>query len=147
MTGKVTSGKKGTVVWSSVGAQNHKHNTHRHNNQQDELATIPSSVFAPSLSMGRAVAPPNHGAAAPQRHAQAASCRGCTCCRWFARLGRQNKRHRIIERGGGALALGGRRFINTNNNQMEDGDDIRGCVGCGEDGCPSFGVDINRQKI
>ena len=28
--------KKGTVVWSSVGAQNTKHNTHRHNNQQDE---------------------------------------------------------------------------------------------------------------
>ncbi len=28
--------KKGTVVWSSVGAQNTKHNTHRHNIQQDE---------------------------------------------------------------------------------------------------------------
>jgi hypothetical protein len=28
--------KKGTVVWSSVGAQNTKHNTHRHSNQQDE---------------------------------------------------------------------------------------------------------------
>ncbi len=26
----------GTVVWLSVGAQNTKHNTHRHNNQQDE---------------------------------------------------------------------------------------------------------------
>jgi hypothetical protein len=36
-------------------------------------ATLPSSVFAPSLSMGRAVAPPSHGAAAPQRHVQAAS--------------------------------------------------------------------------
>ncbi len=34
---KNTSGKKGTVVWSSVGAQNTKHNTyHKHNNQQDE---------------------------------------------------------------------------------------------------------------
>jgi hypothetical protein len=30
---------------------------------------------------------------------------------------------------GGALALGGHRFININNNQMEDGVDIRGCVG------------------
>ncbi len=30
---------------------------------------------------------------------------------------------------GGALALGGRRFININNNQMKDGVDIRGCVG------------------
>ncbi len=29
--------KKGTVVWLSVGAQNTKHNTHRQNNQQDEL--------------------------------------------------------------------------------------------------------------
>jgi hypothetical protein len=34
---KITSGKKGTVVWSLVGAQNTKHNTHhRHNNQQDQ---------------------------------------------------------------------------------------------------------------
>ncbi len=81
-------------------AQNTKHNTHRHNNQQDELCHPPSSSFAPSLSMGRAVAPPNHGPAAPQSHAQAASHWGCACCRWFASLGRQNKRHRIIERGG-----------------------------------------------
>ncbi len=92
-------------------------------------ATLPSSGFAPSLPMGRAVAPPNHGAAAPQRHAQAASCRGCTRCRWFAHLGRRNRRHQIIERGGGALALGGRRFININNNQMEEGVNIRGCIG------------------
>ncbi len=39
-------------------------------------ATLPSSSFAPYLSMDRAVAPPNHGAAAPQRHAQAATRRG-----------------------------------------------------------------------
>ncbi len=91
-------------------------------------ATLPSSGFAPSLSMSRAVAPPNHGTAAPQRHAQAASRRGCARCHWFACLGRQNKRHQIIERGG-CLALGGRRFININNNQMEDSVDIRECVG------------------
>ncbi len=30
---------------------------------------------------------------------------------------------------GGALALGGRRVININNNQMEDGVNVRGCVG------------------
>jgi hypothetical protein len=28
--------KKGTVVWLLVGAKNTNHNTHRHNNQQDE---------------------------------------------------------------------------------------------------------------
>ncbi len=34
---KITTGeKKGTVVWLLVGAQNTKHNTHRHNNQRDE---------------------------------------------------------------------------------------------------------------
>ncbi len=27
------------------------------------------------------------------------------------------------------MALGGRRFININNNQIKDGVDIRGCVG------------------
>ncbi len=43
-------------------------------------ATLPSSSFAPSLSKGRAVAPPNHGATTPQRHAQAATHRGCACC-------------------------------------------------------------------
>ncbi len=63
-------------------------------------ATLPSSVFAPSLSMVRAVAPTNRGAAAPQRHAQTATRRGSARCRWFACLGRQNKRHRIRERGG-----------------------------------------------
>jgi hypothetical protein len=30
---------------------------------------------------------------------------------------------------GGALALGGRRLININNNQTEDGVIIRGCIG------------------
>jgi hypothetical protein len=43
-------------------------------------ATLPSSGFAPSLSMDRAVAPPNHGATTPQRHAQAATRQGCACC-------------------------------------------------------------------
>ena len=27
------------------------------------------------------------------------------------------------------MALGGRRFININNNQLEDSVDIRGCIG------------------
>jgi hypothetical protein len=79
--------------------------------------------------MGRAVAPPNHGPVAPQCHAQAATHQGYACCHWFPCLGRQNKRHQIRERGGGALALGGHHFININNNQMEDGVDVKGCVG------------------
>jgi hypothetical protein len=45
------------------------------------------------------------------------------------RLGGRNERHRKIERGGSALALGGRRFNCLNNNQMGDGEDVRGCVG------------------
>jgi hypothetical protein len=105
-----------------------KNNTHRHNNQQDEPCHPTLQQLCPLSLHGRAVAPPNHGATAPQRHEQAASYQGCDCCRWFACLGRQNKRHQIIERGG-VLALGGRRFININNNQMEDSVDIRGCVG------------------
>ncbi len=27
------------------------------------------------------------------------------------------------------MALGGRHFININNNQMEDGVDVKGCIG------------------
>jgi hypothetical protein len=63
-------------------------------------ATLPFSGFAPSFSMGRAVTPPNHGTATPQCHVQAASHWGCARCHWFACLGRRNKRHQIIERGG-----------------------------------------------
>jgi hypothetical protein len=85
--------------------------------------------LALSLSMGRAVAPPNHGASAPQHHTQAASRRACAYCRWSDRLGGRNERHRKIERGGSALALGGHRFKCYNNNQMGDDDEVRGCVG------------------
>jgi hypothetical protein len=85
--------------------------------------------LALSLSMGRAVAPPNHGASAPRHHTQAASRRACACCRWSDRLGGRNERHQKIERGGSALALGGHRFKCLNNNQMGDGDEVRGCVG------------------
>ena len=38
--------------------------------------------------------------------------------------GGQHERHQKIERGGSALALGGRRFKCLNNNQMGDGDDV-----------------------
>jgi hypothetical protein len=102
-TGKITSGnKKGTVVSSRWLEGKTQYTTHIIDTTTNKMshATLPSSGFAPSLSMGGAVAPPNHGAAAPQPHAQAATCRGCACCRWFACLGRQNKRQRIIERGG-----------------------------------------------
>jgi hypothetical protein len=95
--------KKGAVVWSLVGAQNTKHNTHIIDTTTNKMsrATLPSSSFAPSLSMGRAVAPPNDCAAAPQCHAQAATRRGCARCCWFACLGRRNgKRHQIRETGG-----------------------------------------------
>jgi hypothetical protein len=99
---KITSGKKGTVVsscWLEGKTQNTTHIIDTTTNKMSH-ATLPSSGFAPSLSMGGAVAPPNHGAAAPQRHTQAATCWGCACCCWFACLGRRNKRQQIIERGG-----------------------------------------------
>ncbi len=94
--------KKGTVIssrWLEGKTQNTPHIIDTKANKMSRV-TLPSSGFAPSLSMGGAVAPPNHGAAAPQRHAQAATHRGCTCFCWFARLGKQNKRQQIIERGG-----------------------------------------------
>jgi hypothetical protein len=69
-----------------IREHNTKHNHTTHNNMSRSCPTL--QRLALSLSMGRAVAPPNHGAAAPQRHVQAASCRGCACCRWFACLGR-----------------------------------------------------------
>jgi hypothetical protein len=83
---KNTSGKKGTVVsdgWLEGKTQNTTHIIDTTTNKMSR-ATLPSSSFAPSLSMGGAVAPPNHGTATPQRHAQAATRWGCACCCWFA---------------------------------------------------------------
>ncbi len=120
---KITSKKekKRTVVWPSFGNWKKlhlekkvqsslgcwlegktQHTTHIIDTTTNKMshATLPSSGFALSLSMGGAVVPPNHGATAPQRHAQAATRRGCACCHWFTCLGRQNKRQQIIERGG-----------------------------------------------
>ncbi len=97
---KNTTGKK---VQSSGCRLEHKTQNTTHTDtttNKMSRATLPSSGFAPSLSMGRAVVPPNHGAATPQRHAQAATRRGCARCHWFARLGRRNKRHQIRERKG-----------------------------------------------
>ena len=98
---KITTRKKKVQSpghWLEHKTQNTTHTDTTANKMS--RATLPSSGFAPSLSMGRAVAPPNHDATAPQRHAQAASCRGCARCCWFACLGWQNQRHQIIERGG-----------------------------------------------
>ncbi len=109
---KLRPEKKGTVVWPSVGnwkklrpekrnshlvVGNKKHNTHIIDTTTNKMsrATLPFSGFAPSLSMGGAVAPPNHGTAAPQCHAQAVTHWGCACC-WR----RNDKRHQIRETGG-----------------------------------------------
>ena len=56
------------------------HTPHTTHTQEDEPCHPTSSGFAISLSMGRVVAPPNHGAAAPPECVQVASC--CTCARW-----------------------------------------------------------------
>ena len=121
-------------------------NTTTHNNQHERRRPTHQRLW-PSPSMGRPAAPPTDGASAPQHHTQAASRRACASCCWFACLGGRNERHQKIERGGSALALGGRRFKCLNNNQMGGGSTLegalekrRGWVGtCGEDGCPSFG--------
>jgi hypothetical protein len=100
----------GTLLYNQ-----HKQNWHKtHNTQQPTRWAVPPypKRLCPLLSMGRAAAPPNHGAAAPQCRTQGASHRACARCRWFACLGGRNERHRKIERGGNALALGGCCFIN-----------------------------------
>jgi hypothetical protein len=101
-TGKKYVRKKGTVISSRRLEGKTQNTTHIIDTTTNKMsrATLPSSWFAPSLSMGGAVGPPNHGAATPQRHLQAATLQGCACCCWFAScLGRQNKRQQIIERG------------------------------------------------
>ena len=64
------------------------------------------SGFALSLSMRRAVAPPNHGAAALQHHAEAVSFRGRACSCWFAFLwGVSSDRIKKQREGWGRLGL------------------------------------------
>jgi hypothetical protein len=89
-TGKNYVRKKGTVISSRRLEGKTQNTTHIIDTTTNKMscATLPSSGFAPYLTMSGAVAPPNHGTAGPQRHAQAATCQGCACCRWFARLGR-----------------------------------------------------------
>ena len=77
--------------------------------------------------MGRAAAPPNHGATTTQHHADAASYRSRARYRWFAFLGGVEVAESKNRERGGALALGGRLLMKTRNNQMEDGLDVRGC--------------------
>ncbi len=79
--GIITTEKKGTVV-SSHWLEHKTQNTTLTDTTTNMMrcAPLPSSGFAPSLSMGRAVAPPNHGAAAPQCHVQATTRQGCACC-------------------------------------------------------------------
>jgi hypothetical protein len=69
---KITSGKnkvQSSGRWLEDKTQNTTHIIDTTTNKMSH-ATLPSSGFAPSLSMGGAVAPPNHGTAAPQHHAQ-----------------------------------------------------------------------------
>ncbi len=153
---KNTSEKKGTVVsscWLEGKAQNTTHIIDTTTNKMSR-ATLPSSGFAPSLSMGGALAPPNHGAAAPQRHVQAATRQGCTCCCWFACLGRRNKRQRITERGG---CLGFRWPPFYQNKQQSNGRQCRHERVCWRRGkarlervgrmfASLLGWDINQQK-
>ena len=82
------------------------------------------SGFALSPSMGRAAAPPNHGAATTQHHAEAASYRGRACSRWFVFLGGVEVTESKNRERGGALALGGRLLMKTRNNQINVGADV-----------------------
>jgi hypothetical protein len=104
-------------------------NTTTHNNQHEPQSPYPPAAL-PSLS-------PWAEQSCPQiilpllsnKCAQVTSRQAPAHCRWFACLGGQNERHQKIEKGESDLALGGRCFKCLNNNQMGDGDNVRGCIG------------------
>ena len=100
----------------------HTH-THRTTNKMSRVPPYQSG-FALSPSMGRAVAPPNHGTAAPQHHAEAASYRSRARCRWFAFFGGVEVAESKNRERGGALALSGRLSIKKSNNQIKVGVDV-----------------------
>jgi hypothetical protein len=75
--------------------------THNPQHQDEPPPPYPTAAL-PSLSMGRAVAPPNLGAATP--HGSTASARWRVCDRrcWFSCLGHRNMTHQKLERGTGS---------------------------------------------
>ncbi len=75
--------------------------THNPQHQDEPQPPYPPAAL-PSLSMGRAAAPPNLGTATP--HGSTASTRWRVCDRrgWFSCLGHQKATHQKIERGTGS---------------------------------------------
>ncbi len=83
----------GGEVWRSLAhllynqRNTNKKNSHTHSTHTMSRCHPTLSGFALSLSMGRVAVPTNNGAATPHCHAEVASYRGRTRCRWFACLG------------------------------------------------------------
>jgi hypothetical protein len=94
-----------------------------HNPQhQDEPPSPYPLAASPSLSMGRAVAPPNLGAATPHGSTASARWRVRDCGGWFSCLGHQNAtRQKLIRERDGVSALGGRRSDVKRDNQPKVG--------------------------
>jgi hypothetical protein len=91
-----------------------------HNNQNELPPPYPPAAL-PSLSIGRAVAPPNLGAATPQGSTASAWWRVRDRHGWFPCLGHWNATHQKIRERDGVLALGGRRSDVKCNNQPKVG--------------------------
>ena len=114
------------------------------------------SASFPSRFVGRAAAPSNHGAASPQRHAQALSHQTCVRCRRFARLGGQNESGRKIEQRGGMTGpLSGRHFSNYTQKSIKSwrgrwrgsrGGRVAGAERAGETPCHRLSRRISIEK-
>ena len=81
----------------------HNHNTHTTTKMKKISPCRPTlQRLWPSPSMGRSAAPPTLGADHLHCRTEAASCRGCARCRWFACLGWFGHFFRKTERGAGS---------------------------------------------
>ena len=126
LPGVVTKCVKSTMILRASTTQPHNHTTH--NNQHEPLRTL--QRLRPSPSMGRPVAPPNHGAAAPYGPMHGARHRVCSRRPSIPCFGASKCNPSKNREGDGALALGGRRLITANNNQPKVG--VRGGGDIGE---------------
>jgi hypothetical protein len=90
-----------------------------HNSQyQDEPPPPYPPAALPSLSMGRAVAPPNLGAMTPYGSTASARWQVPDCHGWFSCLGHQNATRQKLERGTGSRPLvAAIRMLNATTNQ------------------------------
>jgi hypothetical protein len=131
----------------------HKTQQHKTHNNQHEMPPPYPPAALPSPSMGRAVAPPTHGAEAAKVPKQGVRCRVCAQRGWFLCFGCRTETPWKSEIREGSWPYG-QNLIKTHNNQPEIDNSSRRDIGERASGgwsvwgdvVPSFGWQLGQQQ-